>query len=271
MNSGLSALLVAAAEAPLVSVVVLTFNRAKLLAETVNAILGQTHRNLELIVVDNMSDDETPSYLKSIADPQVRFLRNPNHGVLAVNRNLGIRHAHGKYVAFCDDDDIWLPTKLEQQVAALEQNSDAALCFTNMLAVRGADDPGYPVFSRSLANRTFNALIWRNFICISSVLVRKEILERFGPLDEDPDLIPYDDYALWLRIASHKKIIGIDEPLVRYRVHPQSFGARFANRELIVARVLAGAAHRLHRRRLAIWCSALLRCLKYLYSRLRHG
>lgn len=255
---------------PVVSVIVLTFNRATLLAETVDAVLQQTYRDLELIVVDNMSEDDTPRYLESLADPRVRFLRNPNHGVLAVNRNLGIRGALGRYIAFCDDDDTWLPHKLERQIAVLEANPDAALCYTNTLAVRDRSDPGTPVFDKPVRDRLFQRLIWTNFICNSSVLLRRAVLDEVGLPDENPALTPYDDYDLWLRITARKRIIGIDEPLVRYRVHPQSFGARFANREIIVARVLAGAARKLDRHRLAMRCSAMARRLKYLYSTLRH-
>ncbi len=271
MNSSPSNPPAAASATPLVSVIVLTFDRAGLLAETVRAILGQTYRNLELIVVDNMSDDSTPAYLASIADTRVKFLRNPNHGVLAVNRNLGIRRAQGSYLAFCDDDDIWMPRKLEEQIALLEAEPDAALCYTNAVAVRDGMDEGTPVLSKSVRDRHFDRLIWTNFICNSSVVLRRSVLDSVGQPDENPALTPYDDYDLWLRIAARSRIIGIQEPLVRYRVHQHSFGARFANRELIVARVLAGAARKLGRRRLAIWSSALLRCCMYLYSRSRHG
>jgi glycosyltransferase involved in cell wall biosynthesis len=258
------------AATPLVSVVVLTFNRVQLLAETLKAILGQTYRNLELIVVDNMSADDTPGFLSAITDDRLRFLRNQNHGVLAINRNIGIRSARGTYIAFCDDDDVWLPEKLAQQVAALEATPEAALCFTNTLAVRDPADPGTRVFEKLTQERHFEKLVWTNFICNSSVLLRRSALDQAGLPDEDPSLTPYDDYDLWLRIAANNRLIGIDQPLVRYRVHPQSFGARFANRELIVARVLVGAARKLARRRMAFWCSAMLRRCKYVYSVLRH-
>lgn len=253
---------------PLVSVVVLTYNRAQLLAETVAAILAQTYWNLELIIVDNLSSDSTADYVAELTDHRVTCYHNPNHGVLAVNRNLGIREARGKYVAFCDDDDVWLSTKLERQVSVLENSPRVALCFTNTLAVRDSSETGRPMFSRPFGNSTFESLIWRNFICSSSVVVRKAVLDRLGLLDEDPALTPYDDYHIWLRVAHSCGICGIDEPLVRYRVHVSSFGARFAHRDLVVVRVLLSAQRRIGSHRASFWCSAALRYVQYMVSTL---
>jgi glycosyltransferase involved in cell wall biosynthesis len=218
-----------------------------------------------------MSGDATPAYVSGLADPRVIFLRNANHGVLAVNRNLGIRRAQGKYLAFCDDDDVWLPAKLEQQVSLLETDPQAALCFTNVMAVRGADDPGRRMFSRSFAGADFDALVWRNFICNSSVLVRRSAVEQVGLLDEDPRLTPYEDYHLWLRVAHRSAIRGIDAPLVRYRVHDTSFGAQFAGRHLVVVRVLLSAQRYTATHRLRFWCSAALRFVQHALSALRRG
>jgi glycosyltransferase involved in cell wall biosynthesis len=255
---------------PLVSVVVLTYNRARLLPETVHAILAQSYRNLELIIVDNLSSDSTPDYVAGLTDSRVRCYRNPNHGVLAVNRNFGIRQARGKYIAFCDDDDVWLPTKLERQVSVLENSSRVALCFTNTLAVRDSSDTGQLVFSHPFGNSTLNSLIWRNFIGNSSVMVRKAVLDRVGLLDEDPALTPYDDYHMWLRVAHSGEIHGIDEPLVRYRVHGAGFSAQLTHRDLLVVRVLLSARRRIGSRSISFWFSAGLRYIKYLASGLRH-
>jgi len=91
---------------PCVSVIVTTFKRVKLLSETLDSILAQTFTDFELIVVDNISEDGTREYVTGIADSRVRYFRNANHGVIAVNRNYGIRQSEGKYIAFCDDDDL---------------------------------------------------------------------------------------------------------------------------------------------------------------------
>lgn len=261
MNSG--------APGVLVSVIVLTFNRRRLLSETLRSILSQTYPALEVIVVDNLSSDDTADYIGTLNESRLTYLRNANRGVLAVNRNIGIRQARGQYVAFCDDDDTWLPDKLQKQVALLEAMPEVAMCFTNMLAVRDAADPGRRVFGRFPRRGLFERLIWKNFICNSSALVRKCVIEEIGPLDEDPALTPYDDYHLWLRVASRWPVHGLDEPLVRYRVHGESYSSRLANRELVVLRVLRSAMAKLRTRRFMFAASATARLVKFCFLALR--
>ena len=87
-------------ESPCVSVIVTTYKRVKLLQETLESILSQSFTDFELIVVDNMSEDGTQQFIAGIADPRIRYFRNPNHGIIAANRNFGIRQAEGRYVAF---------------------------------------------------------------------------------------------------------------------------------------------------------------------------
>ena len=99
-----------------VSVIVPTYNRAHLLKKTIESILSQTYTDLELIVVSNYSTDNTDDMVKSYKDDRIKYFKNQNNGIIAVNRNFGIRKSTGEYIAFCDDDDTWLPNKLERQV-----------------------------------------------------------------------------------------------------------------------------------------------------------
>ena len=129
---------------PAVSVVLITYNRKPLLRETVASILNQTFSDFELIVVDNVSEDGTERFVRSLDDPRVRYIRHPNGGVISINRNVGIRAARGDYIAFCDDDDLWVPDKLQRQIRAMEDNPRAGLCFTDGVAFR--EDPAAAVF-----------------------------------------------------------------------------------------------------------------------------
>ena len=101
---------------PLVSVIVSTHNRADLLCETLDSILSQTYENFELIVVDDGSTDNTEEVVKRHSAGRINYLKIDNWGGPARPRNIGIEKAKGKYIAFCDDDDIWLPKKLEKQI-----------------------------------------------------------------------------------------------------------------------------------------------------------
>jgi len=105
---------------PVVSVVVPAFNAAATIEETLQSISQQTHRNLEVIVVDDGSSDDTAALVRrhSVRDPRFRVISQPNGGVASA-RNAGVRASHGEFVAFIDADDLWHPTKIAKQAAAL--------------------------------------------------------------------------------------------------------------------------------------------------------
>ncbi len=228
---------------PCVSVVVTTFNRAKLLAETLDSIRAQTYTDFELIIVDNMSEDGTQEYVASLADPRIRYFRNPNNGVIAVNRNYGIQQARGKYIAFCDDDDLWLSDKLRQQVALLEQKPDVAMCYTNAESFVCDRVIRKRMSSRCIRRNHFFRLLRGNFISNSSTLVRRQIFQEIGLLATNPML--FEDYEMWLRIARHHQLAGIEASLIRYRVHLNNASGNRAAATLRAIRTLRSSAESL--------------------------
>ena len=98
-------------DTPLVSVILITYNRECFLKETIDSILAQTYRNFELIIIDNFSDYDFNALVNSYHSNKIRAFQNQNNGIIAINRNFGIERARGNYLAFCDDDDIWYPNK----------------------------------------------------------------------------------------------------------------------------------------------------------------
>lgn len=163
----------AAPDVPRVSVVVPTFNRAGMLKETVDAILAQTYTDFELIIVDNMSEDGTQAYVTAITDPRVKYFRNANHGVIAANRNFGIRQARGVYVALCDDDDLWLPQKLERQVYMLDCDNRIGLCYSNASSFDAKDTIDHWMVKKKVFDHHYRHLLIGNFIPNSTVLIRR--------------------------------------------------------------------------------------------------
>src|SRR6056297_1668487 len=116
---------------PTVSVIVPTYNRADALPRTVESVLGQTLDDLELIVVDDASTDDTPAVIDDYDDDRVQFVQHERNQGASAARNTGIDRAEGDYVAFLDSDDVWRPTKLEKQVQTLARRGDdwvAAYC-----------------------------------------------------------------------------------------------------------------------------------------------
>lgn len=231
--------------APLVSVVIPTYNRSALLQETLTSILRQTFQDFEIVIVDNMSSDDTEPRVAAMHEPRITYLRNPNHGVIAVNRNVGIRRATGKYVAFCDDDDLWREDKLERQVAVMEADAAAGMCYTDGCTFMGDTIVHARMVSRPIRQHHFRHLLWDNGIPSSSVLVRSTALAAAGLIDETPELLAVEDYEMWLRLAHREKLVFLDEPLIRYRLHAGTAGLRPAAVSLRNIRVLRSIQRKL--------------------------
>ena len=204
---------------PLVSVIVTTYNRKELLIETLNSILSQTFQDFELIVVDNFSNYDFFSHIESFNESKIKPFQNVNNGVIAINRNFGLKKATGKYIAFCDDDDVWFPDKLERQIEQCEmfQHNSNVLIYSEVLLFGG-------VVKEEISNRkgvkNINDLIKKNQIALSSTFITNSELLEF---DEDPNLVTSEDYALWLKLISNGYLpLFIKKPLVRYRVSNNS-------------------------------------------------
>lgn len=114
------------------SVIIPTYNYARFLKEAIDSVQRQTAGDLEIIVVDDGSTDETPEVLRGIADPRLRSIRTENRGISAA-RNEGLRHARGQFIAFLDADDRWRPEKLELQLAMMEHEPDLGAIFSNLI------------------------------------------------------------------------------------------------------------------------------------------
>jgi glycosyltransferase involved in cell wall biosynthesis len=203
-----------------VSVIILTYNRAKRLVEAIDSVLNQTFKNLELIIVDNYSSDDTESVVNSLKDQRIRYFKNENKGFLGINRNFGIEKAQGEYIAFLDDDDIWLPEKLAKQIEMLDANKELGLVYADCYIM---DDSGALKEKTYLASRkpargpALTGLLQDNTIPILTAVIRKGALDKVGGFNTE--YLIAQDYDLWLKIAQHYPIGFINEPLAKYRVH----------------------------------------------------
>ena len=184
-------------ECPLVSVIVPTYNRAWCIERTIRSILSQSYKDFELIVVDNRSTDGTVDRINRINDSRIRIVEISNGGIVAKSRNTGIRHSHGKYIAFLDSDDIWHPEKLERCVGKLESGAD--ICFHWMSEI-GNEKP--MDLTRRLTKPILHDLIANgNAVATSSVVVSRKAFIEIGMFSEDRDLIAIEDYDAWVRLS----------------------------------------------------------------------
>jgi len=227
-----------------VSIIVTTFNRAHMVIETIDSILNQTFNDFELIVVDNCSSDNTEEVIKAYTDERIRYFKHDNGGIIAVNRNYGINQARGEYLAFCDDDDLWLPEKLEKQMLEFEKDNQIGLVCSNAIIFDNNGEVGeFHKTELPDSNFTLKSLIWQNSVICSSVLVKKRAIDDVGLMDESPEIFSAEDYELWLRVAQKYRIKYIELPLMKYRTHPGSYKKKpveAIKRNRAVYRILLG-------------------------------
>jgi len=201
---------------PLVSIIIPAYNRADFTVKTIQSVLAQTYGNIELIVVDNGSTDDTKDRLKVFGD-KIKYLYKVNRGVCAA-RNLGLTHAKGEFIAFLDNDDLYLPNKVELSVNFLKQRSDYGFVHTDAYLVDAEDQivglNGHR--KRKYQGWIRNRLLLTNFVCNPTVMLRRECFEKIGIFDEK--LFIPADWDLWIRIAENYKIGYIKQPLSKYRI-----------------------------------------------------
>ncbi len=205
---------------PLVSVIILAYQQPVFLNAALASVAAQTHREIEIIIVDDASDSALRA--QYVLPDNARLIVNEvRKATAAVSRNVGIQAARGKYIAFLDQDDLWLPEKLALQVKALESTPKALLHYTNFLRVDEAQKPlekqnDWGGIERDMLPN----LIWRTpeyIVCCSSVMIRRDAFEKVGLFDENIRLA--SDWDMWLRLAAAGKVAGNSRRLVKYRVH----------------------------------------------------
>jgi len=205
---------------PLVSVITPAYNAERFIGETVESVLAQTYPTWELIVVDDGSTDGTVALVRSYGDPRIQVAEAGGTGLPAAARNVGFAVARGDYVALLDHDDIWRPVKLERQLQLMGTRSEVGLSHTAAEILRdGKLELPDPDPDALREDDLLARLLRRNFVFASSVVIRRELLEKFGGQDEALELRATPDYEHWLRLAPHTVFGYIPEPLLVYRMH----------------------------------------------------
>jgi glycosyltransferase involved in cell wall biosynthesis len=201
--------------APRISVILPTRNRATLLRRAMDSVLGQSFHDLELIVVDDASTDSTPQLLAACSDSRLRILRREHNRGAAAARNWALSEARGEWVAFQDDDDLWLVQRLETQWAAVSANPGCEWSLCSYVRL----DQGY---ERLIGGREYYDQLmpeagigdegpdW-SLIATPGWLVRRSVLEAEGGFDER--MRSWDDWELALRLLRRRRPLHVDQPL----------------------------------------------------------
>jgi glycosyltransferase involved in cell wall biosynthesis len=207
-----------------VSVIIPTYNRMDVLKNAIESVLAQTYQDFELFIIDDGSTDNTREMLAEYGE-RVTYLFQENRGVSSA-RNLGIRSSTGRFVAFLDSDDVWLPEKLERQVAIMEQNPDLQLCHTEEIWIRRGVRVNPKKKHKKHSGYIFQYCLPLCVISPSSVMIRRTLFEKIGDFDES--LPACEDYDLWLRITKEYPVYFIEEPLlIKHGGHPDQLSGKY--------------------------------------------
>ena len=227
---------------PTVSVVIPTYNRARFIEKAINSVFQQTYSDIEVIIVDDCSSDNTEQVIGALTDPRVRYIRHHVNKGAPAARNSGIRAAEGDYIAFLDSDDEWLPEKLEKQLAVMKESPfEPELVSTglNILNARGnirqvlIPDPSW-------RGHVYHKFLDKNLGCTSATLVKKTCFDSIGLFDES--LPAYQDNDLWLRIAKRYPVDFVAEPLTYFYEHDgeritKNLDARIQGRNAVFGKI----------------------------------
>lgn len=236
---------------PKISVIIPCFNAEKYIAAAIRSVLAQNWPNLEIMVVDDGSSDNSAELVRNIF-PEVRLIQQANQGVAAA-RNNGIAQAQGEWIAFLDADDIWLPGKLQAQHQQLISVPDARMSYTAWQVWTSTEPAPPPKYIAALIGRSGDTQAWSGatgwvytqllldcVVWTSTVLAHRSVFEQVGTFD--PTLRIGEDYDLWLRASRVTQILRVPAPYALYRMHPASITKSVPEinfRNLVVGRALA--------------------------------
>ena len=211
-----------------VSVIIAIYNGATrgYLVLAIESVLSQSYKEIELILVDDGSTDDTKALCeKYLTDSRVTYFYKENGGAAAA-RNLGIQKSTGELICFLDDDDVWLPEKLEKQINLFNTIKDCSfgMSYTGLHVIDAQGKKTGFVSCHHAGGNIFEKILIENIVdCTSSVMIKRGVLRDIGVFREE--LSYAEDYELWLRIAKKYSVYSVNEPLVLYREHGNQLSA----------------------------------------------
>lgn len=217
----------------IVSVLIPCFNAEKYVEDAVRSIMTQTYQNLEIVLIDDCSTDTTPQILEKLKneDNRIKIYRNEENLKLIKTLNKGITLCSGEYIARMDSDDISLPTRIEEQVKFLNENSDYSIVSTMFYTFKELSGKKNlyinPVHNEEL--RAF--LLFKSGICHPASMIRKTLFTELN-LEFEAEYLHVEDYALWSKAMYKTKLANLDKPLLYYRVHESQISTIHEDKQL---------------------------------------
>ncbi len=210
----------------IVSVLIPTFNRASVIERAVNSVLNQTVQDLECLVIDDNSTDETVAILARIDDPRLKVISHDKNGGVSKARNTGFQHSSGPWIALLDSDDEWLPNRLELQLELAKIHPQLPLIHGEEVWVRNGKRVNLPKNYKKSGGAIFNKCLHLCLISPSATLMKRDLYEEMNGFREDYPVC--EDYELWLRITAKYKVGFVEEPIViKYGGHEDQLSSRY--------------------------------------------
>jgi glycosyltransferase involved in cell wall biosynthesis len=222
-----------------VSVIIPTYNHAHYIGRAINSVLNQTYRDFELIVVDDASTDQTQRILEQMNDKRIKIIRHENNKGAPAARNTGIKASEGEFIGFLDDDDEWLPKKLEKQLRVFQTSvNDVGLVYTGFYFASGKNGSLLSQITPTLKGSIYPDLLRRNIPAGNTSLIRKHCFARCGLYDET--LPSCQDWDMWIRISKFYKFDFVSEALSNVYVHGRqistNLNAKIVAREKLITK-----------------------------------
>lgn len=220
---------------PLVSVIIATYNSGRYLQDAIDSILAQTVPDLELLVIDDGSTDDTRSRVAEISDPRLTYIWQRNAGQTAA-KNAGVRRARGDFIGFCDGDDYWYGNKLELQLPKFADAPETGVVYSPADTIDEQGKPLGEVLAEGYSGSVTQELFLRNFVPFGTALVRRQCLEEVGGFDDS--LAMGIDWDLWLRVSARYHFDFVPQSTYAYRIWPGQMSKNWRGRYASAFRIM---------------------------------
>lgn len=212
---------------PLVSVIINCHNGQKYLADCINSVLNQSYKNLEIIFWDNCSSDESLKIINNFKDKRIRKFRSTKFLKLYKSRNLAINKSRGRYITFCDTDDLWVKDKITKQVSLVNKNKKIKIIYSNYYILNEINKKKYLKHIQNLPSGKITQSLLNDYVVgILTVFIDRKILKK-NLFNSNYNII--GDFDLFIRLSTKYKFYSIQQPLAFYRVHLNNFSTTRKN------------------------------------------
>jgi len=223
----------------IISVIIPVYNGELKIRETIESILKQTFKNLEIIVINDGFTDSTLEIVQSIYDSRLQIFSYFNAG-LSTSRNRGVSHSKGQFISFIDADDLWTVDKLEAQYKALQDNKKAAVAYSWTDYIDAEGEFLKAGRHMTVTGSVYSKLLQWNFLENgSNPLILKEALNEVGGFDES--LAAAEDWDMWLRLSARYEFVCVDRAQILYRISTNSMSTNLKRQEAASLKVIERA------------------------------